>query len=84
MMLKLFKILADDVVGLFCGRGNHSRIYHVGEVNPYEPTYALHQESLSETAREGNHIMTRLLLDFQEYRSIRLSRIKATSSLGLP
>ncbi len=84
MMLRKFKILTDDIVGLFV-KVTIGSIYHVSRSNHSEPTYALHQESQIPHVKAAT-IVTSLLLDFQNTVDVkvRLLTNQATSSLGIP
>ena len=68
---KVFKVLADDVVGLFV-EVTIGSIYHVSRCQPIVNPLTLFTKSLRNRTCEGNHIVTSLLLDFQNTVDVKV------------
>ena len=68
---EVFKILADDVVGLFV-KVTIGSIHHVGRGQTIVDPLALFTKSLRNRTRESHHIVTSLLLDFQNTVDVKV------------
>ena len=68
---EVFKILADDIVGLFVEITIGS-IYYVGRCQAIVNPLTLFTKSLRNRTCESNHIMTSLLLNFQNTVDVKV------------
>ena len=68
---EVFKVLADDVVSLFV-EVTIGSIYHVSRSQPIVNPLTLFAKSLRNRTCEGNHIVTCLLLNFQNTVDVKV------------
>ena len=68
---EVFKVLADDIVGLFVEITIGS-IYHVSRSQTIVNPFTLFTKRFRNRTCEGNHIVTSLLLDFQDTVDVKV------------